>query len=85
MNTETGALRRMNIKDEQDRLNAALEGLTPVPKKYAKSADELLGDSDSVIVDMTQDTPLVSWAKQHQAKKNNRKAMQKSSKRRNRK
>lgn len=85
MNTETGALRRMTAKDEQDKLSGLLDGLTKVPKVHAKEADDLLGNSDSVMVDMTADTPLVTWAKKHQAKKNNRKAMQKASKRHNRK
>jgi len=38
--------------------------IMPVPDAFAKEADNLLGEKDSVDVDMTADTPLVNWAKE---------------------
>jgi hypothetical protein len=60
------------------------EVFVPVPKNLEKEANQILGELDSTVVDMTKETPLVAWAKQHHAKKSNKKAMQKASKKRNR-
>ena len=80
MNTDTGELKRLV------QAGVIPDGFTPVPEKLEKEADQFLGGSDSIMVDMEKDTPLVKWARQHNhTKKNNRKAMQKASKKQNRK
>ena len=80
MDTKTGELTRMNAS------SAVANGFTPVPKRHEKEADEILGDADSAMADMTVDTPLVAWAtRHHQKKTTNRKNIQKASKIRNRK
>lgn len=67
-------------------------GFKPVPDDLTEEAEKVLQGRDRAFANLTQDTPLTRWARQDREtratmngrKTNNRKAMQKVSKKRNR-
>ena len=84
MNVNTGELMMLMQGQEPP------EGFTRVPDDFAEEAKKFLEESESknkpAIVDMTQDTPLVNWAKhQRDSKKKTRTKMARASRRKNRK
>jgi len=87
MNIDTGELRRFNAeeltKEEQEEL---FERFRPVPEELSQEANALLGDKESVMVDMTKDTPLVQWANhtRKSTKEKHKAKIAKASKRKNR-
>lgn len=56
MNVDTGELIRLRNQTK------APEGFTPVPKQHREEANKLLGEKDSVFVNMSKKTPLTDWA-----------------------
>lgn len=79
MNCDTGELIRLMKGQEPP------EGFAPVPDKLSEEANKELAGRDSVMVDMTKDTPLTGWAKKQQKKRKARSKMARASRRRNRK
>lgn len=81
MNTDTGEIKRL-----VEKASLLDDGFVPVPIKHAHEAEAILDGKESAYADMTKDTPLVRWAIQNTQRKkaSNRKAMQKESKRKNR-
>ena len=67
MDCNTGDLRRLTEGFSVEK--ARRLGLIPVPDEHQAEADAELGNQDRVMVDMTQDTPLVNWAKSHKCKR----------------
>lgn len=62
------------------------ERFTEVPEPFTNEAFEELMGNESVVVDMSKNTPLVNWAKQHRSsKKKSRRKIAKNSRRQNRK
>ncbi len=79
MNADTGKLMRLLANE------VVPEGFTKVPEHLVNEAISELGDKDSVIVDMSKNTPLICWAKNKQKNKKAKRKMVKASKRKNRK
>lgn len=69
MNVDTGELRRLSAEEFKEIDKTFFKDFVPVPDTFQKEADTLLGDKDSVMVDMTQNTPLVNWSKKKKAEK----------------
>lgn len=92
MNVNTGELFRMTPEMEKKFAEAMTEKNSPikaVPDAFADEADRLLGEKDSVFVDMGKESPLVDWAKRNQphpdGNRKHRRRMAKESRRKNRK
>ena len=84
MNVDTGELMKAELLS---LFSVAIQKqFKSVPDELAEAAEAELAGKEQTVVDMTKETPLVQWAKsqQHHANPNNRKAMQKASKKRNR-
>jgi len=78
MNVDTGELVRL-------RAGQGKEGFIQVPNELEKEVEKQLNGKDSVMVDMSKDTPLVNWAKSHRTdKKKSRAKIAKASRRKNR-
>ena len=84
MNVDTGELMTSDLMATLSAFRK--KAFKQVPDELADEAETELAGKDKTVVDMTKETPLVQWAKSQQqhAKPNNRKAMQKISKKRNR-
>ena len=66
MNVNTGELRTLASNSEY------LKGFTPVPNNLEADAEDILQGKNSAMVDMSVDSPLVSWAMK-QRKRNKKK------------